>query len=530
MASVLEIESQDVIRLIEQFLKENNLLRTLQTLQEESSITLNTVDSIQTFTSEILQGHWDVVLRTISTLKIPQKKLIDLHEQIVLELIEMREIGGARSLLRQTDPMQLLKEQQPDRYLHLEQMLSRSFFDEKEAYQGSSKEKRRQKIAQALANEVTVVAPSRLMALLGQAIKWQNSQGLLPTDSAAFDLFRGSVPVAKVEDDTPPTQSFNTIKFPKKQHPECAAFSPDGQYFVTGTLDGMIEVWNYMTGKLRKDLKYQSDGNVMLMDKAVLCLSFSRDSELLSSGSEDGSIKVWKVQTGQTAKRFPSAHSQGVTAVMMNKAGTEVLSGSFDATARIHGMKSGRMIKEFRGHTSYVNDAIYSVDETRIITASSDGTVKIWDYRNCECLFTVTLHDGKAVSSKVQGASVTKLSQMPQSIDRFVVSNKSGFVYVLSLTGQVENAFRYKNPKALPTGQSDANPPEVAFVSMTISAKGQYVYCLGEDNRLYAFQTDTGVLEASLQLSSAEVIGMAQHPYSNILSAFDDGGVVTFWK
>lgn len=35
------------------------------------------------------------------------------------------------------------------------------------------------------------------------------------------------------------------------------------------------------------------------------------------------------------------------------------------------------MLKEFRGHTSYVNDAIFTSDGSRIITASSDCTVKV---------------------------------------------------------------------------------------------------------------------------------------------------------
>lgn len=44
---------------------------------------------------------------------------------------------------------------------------------------------------------------------------------------------------------------------------------------------------------------------------------------------------------------------------------------------RVHGLKSGKMLKEFRGHTSYVNYAIFTTDGSRVITASSDCTVKV---------------------------------------------------------------------------------------------------------------------------------------------------------
>lgn len=225
----MEIASADVVRLIQQFLRENNLHSSLKELTRETGIHLDTVSDISELKNGIIAGKWDAVLKELADIDIPKRNLIDLYELIVVDLIKIGQVSAARAFLRKSEVTQLMRDSMPDRYLVLEGMLI-----------GGSQEHplSREHVADELAKVLKKVDRGRLVALIWQAVKWQISEELIDTN-AGFNLYEGIVPVAKEEPDNPPCQIYKTINFSKASGCCCSVFSPDGKYLVTGT-KGML--------------------------------------------------------------------------------------------------------------------------------------------------------------------------------------------------------------------------------------------------------------------------------------------------
>ena len=60
--------------------------------------------------------------------------------------------------------------------------------------------------------------------------------------------------------------------------------------------------------------------------------------------------------------------------------GTRIVTASSDNTARVWDSTSGKTLYTLKGHTSDVNHAAFSPDGTRTVTASSDNTALVWEY------------------------------------------------------------------------------------------------------------------------------------------------------
>lgn len=144
-----------------------------------------------------------------------------------------------------------------------------------------------------------------------------------------------------------------------------AMFTPDGQRIITFYGDGTTRVWQ-TDGALRATLRgysapiaasangqviltidnddvlrlYRPDGNLLAVLKSALSsnlstLAYSRDARTLLLGGEDGSVQLWDTATG-------------------------------------------RLIGTLAGHTDRVWSASFNADGTRVVTASRDGTTRLW--------------------------------------------------------------------------------------------------------------------------------------------------------
>lgn len=82
-------------------------------------------------------------------------------------------------------------------------------------------------------------------------------------------------------------------------------------------------------------------------------------------------------------------YSKRINSVSYSPDGKKIVSASTDKTVKIWDATTGECLKTLEGHTDVVNSASFSNDGEKIVSASMDKTMKIWDANSGECLKTL---------------------------------------------------------------------------------------------------------------------------------------------
>lgn len=200
-----------------------------------------------------------------------------------------------------------------------------------------------------------------------------------------------------------------------KDECRCAAFSPDGRYAATGSVDTSVKLLDVKKMLTYSQLKKENPNDNLTSAKPVLKtfydhtqvvydLDFHPTRTILASSSGDNTIKLFEYLSSQkkAVKVFQDSHS--VRSIKFHPSGRYILAGTDHPLLRLYDCETKQCFVSTNGtqdgHSLPVNYVSISYDGSLFASCSEDGTVKIWDGKNIQCVRIINdAHSSLEVSS-----------------------------------------------------------------------------------------------------------------------------------
>jgi len=155
------------------------------------------------------------------------------------------------------------------------------------------------------------------------------------------------------------------------QEIDALAYSRDGTLLAVGLDNGAISLWDRRSG--RKLSEAQAHMSI------TACVTFSKDGKWLASCGTL-TIKLWRVtRNGLEDYRTLEGHAGFIPAVAFSPDGKRLVSASSDKTLKLWDTADGIEVGTLDGHSAWIGDVEFSRDGNTIFSIGVDGTLRTWE-------------------------------------------------------------------------------------------------------------------------------------------------------
>jgi WD40 repeat protein len=166
---------------------------------------------------------------------------------------------------------------------------------------------------------------------------------------------------------------------------EALTFNSAGNRLTTCSQDGTARIWDISTGS--EVQRFEHPGKVKLV-------AFSNSGKKLATADSDKVMRVWDIDSASEVVKAP--HEGKLNSIAFNSSDAMVASACKDNTARVWDVASGREL--FRiVQNNEVEKAIFIPYSNLLATASRDSTVGVWSLDSWRQVIMNLSHDDNII-------------------------------------------------------------------------------------------------------------------------------------
>lgn len=194
-----------------------------------------------------------------------------------------------------------------------------------------------------------------------------------------------------------PQPPLNAFKYRalKSGHTSAIAVTPDGQFAVTGSMEGSIRLWSVKNGQVMRTLK-RMDGI------GVSSVSLTPDGKTALCGYRNGELNLCDLTYGAVIRKFEKLVGEVLTCVLTVDCQL-AFAGTSDGEIKILDVGDGSLLQTYKEHKWAVASMALTPDVRILATGSWDGTIRIWDLFENRCAKVMSM----AVRSVIAGGRQT---------------------------------------------------------------------------------------------------------------------------